>query len=214
MNRFTKQQRFFIAAWFECFDSTVLVQRKFRAKFGQHAAAPTDKIIRNIHRKAAEDGELDDEQRSRKSRFATSDQKLDHLRTSVSHEPQKSVRRRSHELQVSKASVQRMLKRDLGLHPYRPRLLQELSDEDRAHRMSFCEEMISILDSDLTFLDQLLFNDEAHFHLSGEVNRHNTRYWASSNPHQLLTLPLHSPRTTVCHFGVRSTGSIVFPKKR
>ena len=197
MNRFTKQQRFFIAAWFECFSSTVLVQRKFRAKFGLHASAPTDKTIRNIHKKAAEDGELEDEHRSGRSRSATSDEMLDHLRTSVSREPQKSVRRRSRELQVSKTSVQRMLKRDLGLYPYRPRLLQELSDEDRAHRAAFCEEMISILDNDFSFLDQLLFSDEAHFHLSGEVNRHNIRYWASSNPHQLLTAPLHSPRTTV-----------------
>ena len=197
MTRFTKQQRFFIAAWFECHRSIILVQRKFRAKFGKHVDAPTDKTILNIHRKASEDGELEDEQRPGRSRTATPNENVEDLRASVSHQPQTSVRRRSRELQVSKTSVQRMLRQDLGLYPYRFRLLQEISDEDRAHRASFCEEMIFLLDDDFSLLDSLLFSDEAHFHLSGEVNRHNIRYWASENPNEVLTAPLHSPRTTV-----------------
>ena len=62
-----------------------------------------------------------------------------------------------------------MLKHDLRLYPYRPRLLQEISDGDRAHRASFCEEMIFLLDNDLSFLDQLFFSDEAHFQLPMEI---------------------------------------------
>ena len=185
----------FIAAWFDCFGSIILVQRKFRAKFKKRVEAPTNKTILNIYRKASENGELENQQRP--GRTVATDERLKELRASVSLEPQIFVRRRSRELQASKTSVQRMLKHDLRLFPYCPRLLQEISDEDRAHRASFCEEMIFLLDNDPFFLHQLLFSNEAHFHLSGEVNRHNIHYWASENPKQVLTAPLQSPRTTI-----------------
>ena len=63
--------------------------------------------------------------------------------------------------------------------------------------MTFCEEMIDFLDNDADVLNRLVFTDEAHFHLSGEVNRHNLRYYAEENPNVILTQPLHSPRVTV-----------------
>ena len=40
-------------------------------------------------------------------------------------------------------------------------------------------------------------SDEAHFHLSGTVNKQNFRYWAANNPRQLHKRPLHSPKVTV-----------------
>jgi hypothetical protein len=40
-------------------------------------------------------------------------------------------------------------------------------------------------------------SDEAHFHLSGTVNKQNFRYWSHSNPWELHQRPLHSPKVTV-----------------
>jgi hypothetical protein len=39
--------------------------------------------------------------------------------------------------------------------------------------------------------------DEAHYHLSGCVNKQNFLYWAEENPQQLHQWPLHSARVTV-----------------
>jgi hypothetical protein len=39
--------------------------------------------------------------------------------------------------------------------------------------------------------------DEAHFNLSGFVNKQNFRYWSNVTPHQLHQKPLHSSRVTV-----------------
>ena len=52
----------------------------------------------------------------------------------------------------------------------------------------------------------LITSDEAHFHLSGSVNRQNFRYWSESNPRELHEKPLHSERVivwcAVANFGV------------
>jgi hypothetical protein len=42
----------------------------------------------------------------------------------------------------------------------------------------------------------LYLTDEAHFHLSGYVNKQNFRYWAEETPQQLHQRPLHCERMT------------------
>ena len=56
MNRYAKQQRIFIAAWQECYQSPILTKRKFCHKFGCKVSVPTTNKMKNIHRKAAETG--------------------------------------------------------------------------------------------------------------------------------------------------------------
>jgi len=47
------QQQFLIADWYENFKtSVVIVQRKFRRKFGVHAQFLSQKTIKRIHQKA------------------------------------------------------------------------------------------------------------------------------------------------------------------
>ena len=40
-------------------------------------------------------------------------------------------------------------------------------------------------------------SDEAHFHLTGLVNKHNCRYWSDRHPRELAQKPLHSSKVTV-----------------
>uniref|UniRef100_T1IEZ2 Uncharacterized protein n=1 Tax=Rhodnius prolixus TaxID=13249 RepID=T1IEZ2_RHOPR len=56
-------------------------------------------------------------------------------------------------------------------------------------------------------LNNLLMSDEAHFELSGSVNKQNFRYWASGNPQFIPEKPLHGQRVTVWA-GVASWGII------
>ena len=39
------------------------------------------------------------------------------------------------------------------------------------------------INDSLRFVELLLFSDEAIFHLEGGINRKNSSYWASENPH-------------------------------
>ena len=47
------------------------------------------------------------------------------------------------------------------------------------------------------FADSLIFSDEATFHLSGKVNRHNVHIWGTENPRVVVQNVRDSPRTNV-----------------
>jgi hypothetical protein len=64
---------------------------------------------------------------------------------------------------------------------YRLQLLQALRSADHVARINFSIEIVEAHDDD-DFL-RLVFSDEATFHLSGKVNRHNVRIWGTENPH-------------------------------
>ena len=49
---------------------------------------------------------------------------------------------------------------------------------------------------DDTFLSHLIFSDEATFHLSGKVNRHNVRIWGLQNPQEAMEHG--TPRKLMC----------------
>jgi hypothetical protein len=61
------------------------------------------------------------------------------------------------------------------------------------------------LDEDEGLIHNLFMTDEAHFHLSGFVNKQNFHDWSNVNPQQLHQKPLHSTRVTVW-YGILSFG--------
>lgn len=69
------------------------------------------------------------------------------------------------------------------------------------------------MDDDPDYLQSIWFSDEATFFVSGEVNRHNFRYWAPENPNWHREAPLHSQKVTVwaamSRFGI--LGPYFFP---
>ena len=56
---------------------------------------------------------------------------------------------------------------------------------DKRKRDEFCDRTLQNMEDD-TFLPRLIFSDEATFHLSGKVNRHNVRIWELQNPEEAL----------------------------
>lgn len=49
------------------------------------------------------------------------------------------------------------------------------------------EQMVELITDDLI----LVMSDEANFHLSGYVNKHNLRYWFDANPIEMFQRPPH-----------------------
>ncbi|CAF3907141.1 unnamed protein product [Rotaria sp. Silwood2] len=110
--------------------------------------------------------------------------------------PHISQRRAALELNISRASLQRLMK-DLNLKPYKPRLLQALNEDDPDRRLEFCEWLLDSARDDPTLLDRILWTDEASFQTNGHVNKHNCIYWSDTNPHFIIEQELNVPRLIV-----------------
>jgi hypothetical protein len=94
---------------------------------------------------------------------------------------------------ISDRSLRRILHEDLSFHPYKLMLVQELNATDYGNRKNLCQQILLRIPLTATFF----CSDEAHFHLSGTVNKQNFRYWTQNNPLCLRKRPLHSPKVTV-----------------
>jgi hypothetical protein len=68
-----------------------------------------------------------------------------------------------------------------------------------------CEVLLNALDND--DLNHVLMMDKANFHLCGNVNSQNCRYWATENPCDIHQKPLHSEKV-ILWCGVASFGVI------
>jgi len=74
-------------------------------------------------------------------------------------------------------------------------IVQELNQQDFGRRITFAETMLQMFEEDPKLV--IVTSDEAHFHLNGNVNKQNFRYWSLMNPRQLHERLLHCDRVTV-----------------
>lgn len=114
-----------------------------------------------------------------------------------SENPSVSTRRAAQVLDISRTSLQRIIKTKLKLHPYKIQVFQELADFDMERRLEFARQMIDMILAGSIKTKRIWFSDEAHFWLSGYVNKQNYRFWARENPRVFETTTLKPQRITV-----------------
>lgn len=98
-------------------------------------------------------------------------------------------------------TVHNITRNVLGLHPYKLKRVQELKVVDYAKRVAFAERCIRCMDTQVDWLRNIFWTDEAHFHLHGGVNSHNCHIWTDQQPYVKVEKPLHST-TSMCLCGV------------
>lgn len=75
------------------------------------------------------------------------------------------------------------------MKPYKLlQLLRALRPDDKRKRVSFCNKVLDTIDNDNTFAQRIVFSDEATFHVSGQINKHNVRICGLQNPHESLNM--------------------------
>ncbi|GFX13051.1 transposable element Tc3 transposase [Trichonephila clavipes] len=72
--------------------------------------------------------------------------------------------------------------------------MNRLTPEQRFQIVQFYFE---INGSVRNFHKRILFSDEAHFWLTGYVNKQNCRIWSEANPQVYVETPLHPEKLTV-----------------
>lgn len=80
-----------------------------------------------------------------------------------------------------KTSAQRILKK-YRYHPYKPKRVQRLHNEDNQRRLTYARRM---LDEHID-LSHVIWSDECTFSNQGAPNRQNYRCWALTNPHGIV----------------------------
>jgi hypothetical protein len=74
-------------------------------------------------------------------------------------------------LGLSNRTVKRILHDDLHHHPYKIQVVQALNENYYVSRRCFCEQFLALINENEDMVHNLWMSDEAHFHLSGNVNK-------------------------------------------
>ena len=126
-----------------------------------------------------------------------SDETVDAVCEAFQRSPGKSTHRSSNELRVSQSTVVMILHKRLKLYAYEVQIVQSLQADDGPRRPSFATENMHRIDKDNNYLKRVCFSDEATFHTSGVVNRHNVRIWGSEKPHVVFQSEQGSPKENI-----------------
>lgn len=178
-------------------ESIITVQREFRRHFNlaRNENVPTRNTILRWVKSFRSVGTVMNKRPPGAHRTVRTPQNVERVRQAILRSPNRSARRHSSELNISDRSVRRILHKDLGFHPYKMAMVQQLNPGDYVKRLNFAREMEAIFDQNENII--LFTTDEAHFHLNGTVNQQNYRYWSDENPKLMHERPLHSPKVTV-----------------
>ena len=188
---FTGMEKAFCVLEFDKNNSWTCVQRKFCTGFSKQ---PPDRFtIQKWCGKFKKEGCLCSQKRIA---LLPSTETIKRVRNIFQWSPRKSIRRASLELQMPSTIAWRVVRKHLHMIPYKLQLLQHLKDTDKSARKDFCTQMQMMLEED-GFDDRLVFSDEATFHVTGKVNKHNTRIWGTEHPHAIPEHEQDFPKVNV-----------------
>lgn len=163
MEHLTPEQRCeIIKIYYQNQSSVKATWRGLRARYGPHQR-PSEQAIRNVVKKFENEFTLLNNPRTNRVRNVRNADNVEAVRQSVQNNPNLSVRRRSQQLDLTYGSTWRILRKDLGLHPYKIQLVQELKPNDHRCRRNFAAWAIEHLTEDPFFHLTVMFSDEAHF---------------------------------------------------
>ena len=189
----TIQQKAQCVLWYNKLKSPTAVQCKFRNEFGQDP--PHTNSIKRWFKNFMETGSILDRKRS--GRPSIDEETVDAVRVAFHRSPRKSIRVASNELAIPQSTVHKVLHKRLRLHAYKLQIVQALKPDDCPRRAAFAEEILQRIDDDNGYLNSVCFSDEATFHVSGKVNKHNIRIWGLQNPCEVLERERDSPKINV-----------------
>lgn len=197
MDKYTPQERAEIVTIFiENNRSIIATQRKLRQKY-PNRPVPHKTTIYRLHANFRQYGTTADRPRSGRQRTSRNAENVSLVRDSVAESPETSSRRRGSQLHISARSLRRILKTDLKMFPYKIQLAQKLLPRDPDQRVEYSNAILRLSGEIEDFSSKLIMSDEAHFLLSGHVNKQNSRFWGTQNPQLIHETSLHPLKTTV-----------------
>ncbi|KAI6649848.1 Histone-lysine N-methyltransferase SETMAR-like [Oopsacas minuta] len=110
---------------------------------------------------------------------------IEKVKRKLADSPYRSSKRLSRELQLSRTTVRRILVDDLNLFSYKIQILQKQSTVQKEKRLTFGKLVAGKVEKKEIDIGNINCSDEAHFQLSGYVNKQNMRIWGEEKPDPL-----------------------------
>lgn len=107
--------------------------RKVRSNFGRNKV-PNPSTVKRIIEKFERTGSVSDAKHTTRARKGRSEENIMAVRKSVAENLKTSIRHRAQELNITVATLQRILTKDLHLYVYKMQLSQQLLPADHAQR--------------------------------------------------------------------------------
>ena len=105
-------------------------------------------------------------------RLRTSEENIERVRQAFQRSPMKSIRTAGRQLELPRSTVHKVLHKNLRLYAY---MLQALQSNDMPRQKEFAVNMLQRISENEAFVKRVCFSDEATFHVSGKLNKHNVR---------------------------------------
>lgn len=185
----------------------LLAARMYAARYPERRH-PDEKSFRNLLNRFIETGSVNYKKQERTKPIMNEENELSVILTATEH-PNMSQKDIGEATGITERSVQRILKKN-RYHAYHIQLHQALSNADFQFRSEFCIWARLKIQEDPAFFQYVLFTDEATFHNSGSVNRHNFHYYATENPHVMRQVD-HQHRWSLNVWGGIVGGYVVGP---
>ena len=122
-----------------------------------------------------ETGSVNDRPRSGRPKSATSKKIVKNVRDRIRRNPGRSANEMAKEMNVSSSSMQRLLKNDLGLKPYKQQKMHKLTAAQKKVRLERSKLLLRRLAND--DFPNIVFSDEKSFPLEQYLNKQNDRVW-------------------------------------
>ena len=188
----TAQEKAQCVSWLIEIKSDVQTQRNYRSKYGRDP--PSRPSIRLWYKKFMETGTVFD---ARSGRPRTSEENIERVWQAFQRSPMKFIRTAARQLDLPRTTVHKVLQKNLRLFANKVQMSQALQPNDMPRRKEFAVNMLQRISEDEAFLKRVCFSDEATFHVSGKLNKHNVRICGSENPYATRGLQRDSPKVNV-----------------
>ena len=156
---------------------------------------PSRQGIYDIYNRFCETGSVLDSNRSGRPKISD-EESTSPITEILQDNPKSTLTEISSATGVSRATISRRIKNDIGMFPYKIQIHQELQEYDFDRRVEMAEVLLPVL-RNKAYEDLIFYSDEATFYLSGRVHKQNCRIWDYENPHEFQQEPLHSEKVNV-----------------
>ena len=196
-DRLTLEKRRVVANLMEVYGSPTVVSQKFAERFAGRDP-PSCLTIYRVYAKFVKTGSVADNCRgnSGRSRTGRSDLNIVVVQQAILQSPLKSTTRCSLGTGIPQKTVWPFLTQDLRMWPYHIQVVQTLTAVQKHVRVECCQ-ILAEMNIQQDTVNLMAFSDEATFHTSGHVNRHNTIFFGMENPRVIREHECESPKVNV-----------------